>query len=196
MSYFPPYQGSPIEVIGVMLRLASPKSGEVLCDIGSGKGRIAIYAAENYPSLKKIIALEIDLDLVKESERRIRALGYEDKIEVWNKDMLDTDFSGFDICTAYLSPMVMSLLEERLYSQMPRHGRFVSNMYPLDYMLPNETETVLITKRCKDGQTINVNHHIFLYKMDEVRKREPKFDIREYKKLMESLTKDNSAKIS
>ena len=41
-----PYVPSPPEVVDRMLRLAQPKAGELLIDLGSGDGRIVIEAAK------------------------------------------------------------------------------------------------------------------------------------------------------
>jgi len=43
-----PFVVSPPEVVERMLRLAEPKPGEYLIDLGSGDGRIVIEAAKRY----------------------------------------------------------------------------------------------------------------------------------------------------
>ena len=41
-----PFVASPPEVVDRMLRLAEPRPGELLVDLGSGDGRIVIEAAK------------------------------------------------------------------------------------------------------------------------------------------------------
>ncbi|HEY1235411.1 MAG TPA: SAM-dependent methyltransferase, partial [Candidatus Binatia bacterium] len=43
-----PFVPTPMEVVDKMLALAEVKQGDVLYDLGSGDGRIAIRAAQRY----------------------------------------------------------------------------------------------------------------------------------------------------
>jgi hypothetical protein len=53
-----PYVQSPMDVVDRMLRLAEPKPGEFLIDLGSGDGRIVVEAAKRYGTH----GLGVDLD--------------------------------------------------------------------------------------------------------------------------------------
>src|SRR5689334_18352240 len=58
-----PYVQSPQEVVDRMLRMADPKPGELLVDLGSGDGRIVIEAARKYGA--RGLGIDIDPRLVR-----------------------------------------------------------------------------------------------------------------------------------
>src|SRR5580698_1222110 len=72
-----PYVQTPQKVVDAMLELAGVKQGDVLFDLGSGDGRIAIAAAKKYGI--RATGIEIVPELVRESEKNAREMGVADK---------------------------------------------------------------------------------------------------------------------
>src|SRR5688572_8320156 len=97
-----PYVQSPPEVVDRMLRLADPKPGELLVDLGSGDGRIVIEAAKKYGA--RGLGVDIDPRLVKLGQDNARAAGVEALARFESHDFFKLDFSGADVVSAYLLP--------------------------------------------------------------------------------------------
>jgi ubiquinone/menaquinone biosynthesis C-methylase UbiE len=133
----PVYAGTPQLVLRYMMRLAKPRCGERLVDVGSGKGKIVIGAAERYPGLK-CIGYEIDPDRVEESRRRIATKGLEDRIEIIGGDVFDYSLEEADIVTTFLSSKGMELLEPKVLDELKESARVVSHDYDFPNLEPNK----------------------------------------------------------
>src|SRR6186713_383418 len=70
-----PFVVSPLEVVDRMLRLAEPRPGELLVDLGSGDGRIVIEAAKRYGT--RGLGVDIDPALVARARENARRAGVE-----------------------------------------------------------------------------------------------------------------------
>jgi SAM-dependent methyltransferase len=112
-----PYVPSPPEVVDRMLRLAQPKSGELLIDLGSGDGRIVIEAAKKYGT--RGLGVDIDPRLVRLAQDNARAAGVEGLARFESKNFFEMDFSGADIVSAYLLPDVNMELRPKLLAMKP-----------------------------------------------------------------------------
>src|SRR5579885_70673 len=93
-----PYVQSPMDVVDRMLRLAEPKRGEFLVDLGSGDGRIVVEAAKRYG----VRGLGVDLDprLVELGRQNAKKAGVADLARFEVKDFFELDFSQADIVSA------------------------------------------------------------------------------------------------
>jgi SAM-dependent methyltransferase len=123
-----PYVQSPMEVVERMLRLAEPKPGETLVDLGSGDGRIVIEAARRYG----VRGLGVDLDpqLVRLARDNARKAGVEGLARFETRDLFELDFSGADIVSAYLLPDVNLKLLPKLLEMKPG-TRIVTHDYDM-----------------------------------------------------------------
>ena len=70
-----PFVVSPYEVVDRMLRLAEPKRGEYLIDLGSGDGRIVIEAARRFGA--RGLGVDIDPRLVERARANAAKAGVE-----------------------------------------------------------------------------------------------------------------------
>src|SRR5688500_17321415 len=68
------YVPTPHEVVDDMLRLANVGKGDVLYDLGSGDGRIAIAAAKKFGI--RAVGIDIDPDRIKEATANARKAGH------------------------------------------------------------------------------------------------------------------------
>jgi SAM-dependent methyltransferase len=112
-----PYVPSPPEVVDRMLRLAQPKAGELLIDLGSGDGRIVIEAAKQYGA--RGLGVDIDPGLVRRAQANARAAGVEALARFETKNFFEMDFAGADIISAYLLPDVNLQLRPTLLHLKP-----------------------------------------------------------------------------
>jgi SAM-dependent methyltransferase len=139
-----PFVASPQEVVDKMIDLAGLKKGDILYDLGSGDGRIAIAAAKKGA---KAIGFEIDGDLVKESRDNIRKAAVQDLAEIRQQDILTVDVSRASVVTLYLLPDVNLKLKPKLLQQLKPGSRIVSHSFDMGDWQPDNVEHI-------DGRTI------------------------------------------
>ena len=130
-----PYVQSPPEVVERMLRLAEPKPGEYLIDLGSGDGRIVVEAARRYGA--RGLGVDIEPRLVKLASENARKAGVEGLARFEVKDFFELDFSAADIVSAYLLPEVNLKLMPKLLAMKPG-ARIVTHDYDMGPWPPDE----------------------------------------------------------
>jgi len=126
-----PYLPSPDRVIDAALRLAKPRTGEVLADLGCGDGRVLIRAAKDYGVFA--VGFEIHPVLVRLALREVRLRGLQGLVEVVHGDFFQADLSRFHVIYVYPSPSVIKRLAEKLLAECRRDCRVVIH----DHLLPD-----------------------------------------------------------
>ncbi|TAK67465.1 MAG: class I SAM-dependent methyltransferase [Betaproteobacteria bacterium] len=132
-----PFVTSPPEVVDRMLRLAEPKAGESLVDLGSGDGRIVIEAARRYGT--RGLGIEIDPSLVARARENARRAGVEALARFEVQDLFETDLRGVGVVTMYLLPEVNLKVMPRLLQDLKPGARVVSHDYDMGAWRPDET---------------------------------------------------------
>jgi SAM-dependent methyltransferase len=130
-----PYVQSPMEVVDRMLRLAEPKPGEYLIDLGSGDGRIVVEAAKRYGA--RGLGVDLEPRLVKLATENARKAGVESLARFAVQDLFELDFSGADIVSAYLLPEVNLKLVPKFLRMKPG-TRIVTHDYDMGEWPPDE----------------------------------------------------------
>ncbi len=131
-----PYVVSPPEVVDRMLRLAEPRPGEYLIDLGSGDGRIVIEAAKRFGT--RGLGVDLDPRLVRLSRDNARKAGVESLARFEVQDFFELDMRGANIVTAYLLPEVNLKLMPRLLEQLKPGARIVTHDYDMGAWQPDE----------------------------------------------------------
>ena len=131
-----PFVVSPPEVVDRILRLAEPKAGETLVDLGSGDGRIVIEAARRFGT--RGLGVEIDPSLVARARENAHRAGVEALARFEAQDLFDTDLRGVDIVTMYLLPEVNLKVMPRLLQDLKPGARVVSHDYDMGAWQPDE----------------------------------------------------------
>ena len=131
-----PYVQSPYEVVDRMLRLAEPKAGEYLIDLGSGDGRVVVEAAKRYGV--RGLGVDIDASLVRLAQENARKAGVEKLARFETKDLFELDFSAADIVTAYLLPDINLKLAPKFLKMRPG-ARVVTHDFDMGPWPPDET---------------------------------------------------------
>jgi SAM-dependent methyltransferase len=131
-----PYVVSPPEVVDRMLRLAEPRPGEYLIDLGSGDGRIVIEAAKRFGT--RGLGVDLDPRLVRLSRDNARKAGVESLARFEVQDFFELDLRGANIVTAYLLPEVNLKLMPRLLEQLKPGARIVTHDYHMGPWQPDE----------------------------------------------------------
>ncbi len=134
-----PYVTTPLDVIDEILALAEVDSTDVLIDLGSGDGRIPIRAAQKFGI--KAIGVEIDADLIKQSELNAKEVGVSGLVKFEQGDLFAMDFSEATVVVLYLFPDINEKLMPRLKS-LDSGTRIVSHKYPIGDWKPEKTVLV------------------------------------------------------
>lgn len=148
-----PYVSSPTRVVDSMLALADIHPGETVYDLGCGDGRILIAAVKQYKA--KAVGVEISPKVVKEARANIRREGIAGQARVIQGDLLQTDLTGADVVTLYLSTSFNEQLRPRLERYLKPGARVVSHDYPVPGWKPTKVADA-------DGRQ---KHLIYLYEM-------------------------------
>lgn len=134
-----PFVPTPQAVVEKMLEMAELKPTDVLLDLGSGDGRIAITAAKKYG----ITASGVDLDPVRVAEAKENAEkeGVADKVKFREGDLFQTDLSKATVITMYLLSDINMKLRPSLMQLKPG-TRIVSHAFDMGDWTPDQTATV------------------------------------------------------
>ncbi len=145
-----PYLQTPDRVVSKMLEMANVKPNDLVYDLGSGDGRIVIAAAQQFGA--KAIGIEIDPELIKESDRESKSAiaqtpKIRDQIKFVRQDFFKTDLSNATVITLYLLPEVNLRILSEIFPKLKSGTRILSYAYDLGALLPDRIEKVTIGDR-------------------------------------------------
>lgn len=149
-----PYYPTPETIVEQMLDLGGLKAGEKMFDLGSGDGRIVIMAARKYHA--DATGVELDHDLVVESQAKIRQLGLQKEARIIYGDILAQNYSSANLLTIYLLPESNVKVRPILESQLKKGTRIVAHDFEVGGWKPVKTVTIP-----DDGE--GRSHTLFLY---------------------------------
>ncbi|MGB2717799.1 MAG: class I SAM-dependent methyltransferase [Vicinamibacterales bacterium] len=132
--YFSP---TPEVVADAMLKMAGVTSDDVVYDLGSGDGRIAILAAQKYGA--QAVGIELEPYLLDASRRAARERGVADKVTFIEGDLFTADISRATVVILYLSPSINRRLEDKLKRELRPGTRIVSHQFGIGDWIPRET---------------------------------------------------------
>jgi predicted RNA methylase len=146
-----PFLPSPQVVVDKMLELAEVKPGEVVYDLGCGKGIIVVSAAKMGANA---IGLELDPRLVRDTQANIDRNKVGDRAKVFQRDIFAEDLSGANVIALYVLPEMLVRLIPQLEKLQPG-SRIVSHEFAIKGIKP--------AKVVKMQGPIR-EHYIFLYR--------------------------------
>jgi predicted O-methyltransferase YrrM len=127
---------TPHEVVDDMLRLANVRKGDILYDLGSGDGRIAIAAAKKYGI--KAVGIDIDPERIREASENARKAGVTDLVQFRQEDLFKADFREATVVTLYLLPDLNVKLRPRLWDELKPGTRVVSHQFDMGTWKPEK----------------------------------------------------------
>jgi ribosomal protein L11 methylase PrmA len=130
------YVPTPHEVVDDMLRLANVRKGDVLYDLGSGDGRIAIAAAKKYGI--RAVGIDIDPERIREATENARKAGVTDLVQFRQEDLFKADFREATVVTLYLLPDLNVKLRPRLWDELKPGTRVVSHQFDMGTWKPEK----------------------------------------------------------
>jgi dienelactone hydrolase/precorrin-6B methylase 2 len=132
-----PFVPTPANVVDAMLDLAGINPTDVLVDLGSGDGRIVIAAAKRFGI--QATGVEIDPELVRQSETLARQEGLEGKAKFVRADLFEYDLRQASVVTMYLTPGVNLRLRSKLLSELRPGTRVISHRFDMGSWVPAKT---------------------------------------------------------
>lgn len=125
-----PWVPAPKEKVEKMLKMLKLKPGETLYDLGSGDGRILIWATQRYCT--RGVGVEIDPLRAIYSRAVIKIKGLSPKIEIIRQNILEADLSKADVVTLFLLPKIIEKLKVKLVKELKPGARIACYRYPLN----------------------------------------------------------------
>jgi len=125
---------TPQEVVDEMLKLASVHAGDVLYDLGSGDGRIAVTAAKRYGI--RATGIDIDAERIAEANENARKNGVAHLVQFRREDLFKADFAEATVVTLYLLPELNVKLRPRLLAELKPGTRIVSHQFDMGTWRP------------------------------------------------------------
>ena len=145
---------TPWSVVREVLELAEVRSDDVLYDLGSGDGRVPIFAAQEFGC--RAVGIEQDADLFVYSARRVVELNLQERVRFLHANFFQADLTPATVVFLYLLNAVNGHLRARLASQLRAGSRIVS----VDFEVPGwraERSLSVISEG-------NVEYTLYLYR--------------------------------
>ena len=130
------YVPTPHEVVDDMLRLANVGKSDILYDLGSGDGRIAIAAAKKFGI--RAVGIDIDPERIREANENARRAGVTHLVEFRHEDLFKADFGEATVITLYLLPDLNVKLRPRLLDELKPGTRIVSHQFDMGTWKPEK----------------------------------------------------------
>jgi 16S rRNA A1518/A1519 N6-dimethyltransferase RsmA/KsgA/DIM1 with predicted DNA glycosylase/AP lyase activity len=149
-----PYYPTPQTIVEQMLKLGGLQPGEKMFDLGSGDGRIVIMAAQKFKA--DATGVELDEELCKQSEAKIRKLNLESKAKIIHGDILKQDYGSADLLTVYLLPVSNDRVRPILDKQLKKGTRIVAHDFEFGDWKPAKVVDI-------DNDGEGRSHRLYLY---------------------------------
>jgi ribosomal protein L11 methylase PrmA len=127
---------TPEEVVDAMLKVAKVGSQDVVYDLGSGDGRIAIAAAKQHGA--RAIGIDIDPERIAEAKENARQAGVTDKVRFIQADLFESNISEATVVTLYLLPSLNLKLMPKLMKELKPGTRIVSHAFDMGDWEPEQ----------------------------------------------------------
>jgi len=148
-----PYVVSADNSIDEALKLAKPKSGELIYDLGCGDCRILIQSAKKYGT--KGLGYDISPFCYLKSKFKIGINHLAKTVDIKHESLFSANLSQPDIIFLYTGTQLMDSLEDKIFSQMKPTARVVSLAFSFKDHKPIETKIV---------RQLGKETQVFLYK--------------------------------
>ena len=105
------------ELLALMLKTAKVTPNDLVYDLGSGDGRIAIAAAKDFGA--RSVGIEYNPEMAKLAQRNADRSGVSDRVKIINGDIFKEDFSKATVVTMYLLPDLNMALRPAILKMKP-----------------------------------------------------------------------------
>ncbi|MGH8618294.1 MAG: SAM-dependent methyltransferase [Burkholderiales bacterium] len=122
-----PYVPTPQLVVDEMLRLGNVGAKDYVMDLGSGDGIIVLTAGRKLGA--RGMGVDIDADLVKQSNAAAEKSGIADRVRFVQQDIFKVNLADASVVTLYLLPGMMLNLRPKLLAELKPGTRIVAHDY-------------------------------------------------------------------
>lgn len=136
-----PYVPTPDDVVAAMLNQAQAGPGDIHYDLGSGDGRIVISAVRDF-SVDRGVGIDLDPVRNQEANENAERAGVADRVEFFEADIFEFDFSEATVLTLYLLPEVNVKLRPRILNELAPGTRVVSHAFTMGEWESDAVETI------------------------------------------------------
>ena len=105
------------ELLAIMLKTAKVNSNDLVYDLGSGDGRIAIAAAKDFGA--RAVGIEFNPAMAELAQRNVNRSGVSERVKIINGDIFVEDFSRATVVTMYLLPELNIALRPTILKMKP-----------------------------------------------------------------------------
>ena len=105
------------ELLALMLKTAKVTPNDLVYDLGSGDGRIAIAAAKDFGA--RSVGIEYNPEMAKLAQRNADRSGVSDRVKIINGDIFKEDFSKATVVAMYLLPDLNMALRPTILKMKP-----------------------------------------------------------------------------
>ena len=123
-------------LVDEMLTMAKVTSKDLVYDLGSGDGIIAVTAGKKFGA--RAVGIEFNPKMAEFATQRAKKEGVSDKVSFINGDIFVEDFSKATVVTMYLLPTLNLRLRPTLLD-MPPGTRIVSHAFSMQEWEPDQT---------------------------------------------------------
>lgn len=137
-----PYVPTNQPAVEAMLRIANVGPNDILIDLGSGDGRIAITAARVFGA--RALGVDLDPQRLKEADENLRGLppAVTGRVSFRQQNIFETPLSEATVVTMYLLPRVNLQLRPRLFKELKPGTRVVSHDFHMEEWRADITASV------------------------------------------------------
>jgi len=139
------YIPTPQEVVAAILALAAVTGDDILYDLGSGDGRIAIAAAQQGT---RSVGIDIDPVRIREANENALRASVSNYVEFRQQDLFESDFSEATVVILYLLPHLNLRLRPELFRQLQPGSRVVSRDFDMGDWQPEQQVQVQTPEEC------------------------------------------------
>jgi ribosomal protein L11 methylase PrmA len=112
------------------------KEGDVLYDLGSGDGRIAVSAAKKYGI--RAVGIDIDPQRIVEANENAWRNRVSSLVQFRQEDLFRADFREATVVTLYLLPDLNIKLRPKLLAELKPGSRIISHQFDMGTWKPEK----------------------------------------------------------
>lgn len=135
------FAGSPLPIIDAALACAGVTPDDVVYDIGSGDGRVCVFAVKKYGC--RAVGIELDANLVDISRQTVVRNGVQNLVTIRHEDALKADLSTATVVFCYHQTDFLELLRLQL-ERLPSGTRVVFLDYSPDWLELTAVKTLKV----------------------------------------------------
>lgn len=131
-----PYVATHHDLVRDMLWMAGVGTNDVVYDLGSGDGRVAIAAARDFHA-RKAVGIELDPALVQASRSNAQHAGVSDRVTIVEGDLFEADFSDATVVVLFLGQTPNIGLRSKILRTLKPGTRVVSHQFGMGEWPPD-----------------------------------------------------------